>query len=382
MKKFTKLNKIKKKKIILSVTNDLTTDQRMHKIATTLLQMGLDVTLIGRKLSTSQDLNRAYKTVRLPMFFTKKMWFYAEYNIRLFFYLLFHSFDAFVANDLDTLLANYWLSKLKRKTLFYDSHEYFTEVPELITRPKIRNVWLKIEHYVFPKLKNVYTVNETIARIYKEKYAVDIKVVRNIAPKLKNKKRDLFLAEKLRKDKKYMLIMQGAGINMDRGAEELIQAMQYVENAILYIIGSGDVFPQLRKMQKELSLFDKVIIKDRMPYQDLIEYTKVADLGFSLDKGTNPNYEYSLPNKVFDYIQAEIPLLVSNRKHVASLVKENKIGFVIKEVESTALAKTINDILQDKDILLIWRENLKLAAEKYNWEKESEQIREIYKDLL
>ncbi len=111
-----------------------------------------------------------------------------------------------------------------------------------------------------------------------------------------------------------MLILQGSGININRGAEEAVEMMQYLEDTILYIIGGGDIYNKLKDLVFRLNLVETVIIKDKIPYEELIEYTKIADVGLSLDKGTNLNYEYSLPNKVFDYIQAQTPLLVSNRK--------------------------------------------------------------------
>ena len=111
------------------------------------------------------------------------MLFYAFFNLRLFFILLFKKADVFVSNDLDTLLANYLASKFKRKTeLVYDSHEYFTEVPELTNRPGVQKIWMKIERMIFPKLTKIYTVNDSIAKIYSELYTKDIKVVRNISP--------------------------------------------------------------------------------------------------------------------------------------------------------------------------------------------------------
>ena len=282
-----------------------------------------------------------------------------------------------MANDLDTLLPNYLVSKIKNKPLVYDSHEYFTEVPELLSRPKIRKVWLKIEEYIFPKLKTVYTVNNSIAEIYNKLYKVDVKVIRNIAPKLKNKKIDLAFADKIKGDKK-MLIMQGAGINIDRGAEELIEAMQFIENAVLYIIGSGDVFPQLQELVKKYSLTQEVFILNKMPYEQLMEYTKIADLGLSLDKGTNPNYENALPNKVFDYIQAEVPLLVSNRKVVSALVKENNIGAIISEVNPKSIAKTINQVLSNEKQLSEWKTKLTIASNTYSWENEENNLKKIY----
>lgn len=370
---------IKKKRVVLSVTNDLVSDQRVHKISTTLLEMGFDVCVVGRIRPWSEKLEREYNTHRFKLVFSKKMWFYAEYNLRLFFFLLFNKFDLYVANDLDTLLPNFLVSKLKNKELVYDSHEYFTEVPELLSRPKIRKVWLKIEEYIFPKLKTVYTVNKEIAEIYNKKYKVDVKIIRNIAPKLKNTTVDKGFAERI-KGKKKMLIFQGAGINIDRGAEELIESMQWIDNAILYIIGSGDVFGQLRILVNKFSLQQKVFILDKMSYLDLMEYTKIADLGLSLDKGTNPNYENALPNKVFDYIQAQIPLLVSNRRVVTDLVRSNNIGFVLSEVTPKVLANTINDIFKlDKSVI---QKNLKVVAEKYSWEEESKSLKLIYSPYL
>lgn len=369
-----------RKKAVLSVTNDLVTDQRVHKVATSLETFGYEVILIGRKFKNSDSLDRDYKTERMSLFFNSKVWFYAEYNLRLFLYLLFNRFDVYVANDLDTLLPNYLVSKLKGKKLVYDSHELFCEVPELTSRPKIRNVWLRIEEHIFPKLKNVITVNSLIADIYSEKYNVKVDVIRNIAPLLKNKTINLELSNRVKGEKK-MIILQGAGINVDRGGEELVLAMQYIEGVILYIIGSGDALPKLRELIKENGLEQKVVILGRRPYVELIEYTKISDIGVSLDKGTNDNYEYSLPNKVFDYIQAEIPILVSNRKVVAKLVTDNNIGKVISTHEPKMIAEALNIMLTDENKYKVWKDNLKKASAIYSWEGESINLKRIYSNL-
>lgn len=369
------------KKLAMSVTNDLVSDQRVHKIAMVLSELGFEITLIGRKLPSSTKLNRPYKTHRFKLLFNKKALFYMEYNIRLFFFLLFRRYDVLLANDLDTLLANFIVSRIKRNQIVYDSHEYFTEVPELLKRPKIRKIWLKIESFIFPKLKHVYTVNSSIAEIYNKKYKVDVKVVRNMAPELKDKSVKPEFAKKIKGDKK-MLILQGAGINVDRGAEELIEAMQKLNNIILYIIGSGDVFEKLKHLTKSKNLENKITIIDRIPYKELIEYTKIADLALSLDKGTNPNYENSLPNKIFDYIQAQTPLLVSNRKHVAGLVKKYNVGMVISEVSPKHIAHAIKKLLEDDNLLNEYRSNLPSAAKELSWENEMESLKEIYSPLL
>src|ERR1035437_8590299 len=168
------------KRIILSVTNDLVTDQRVHRIATTLMNNGTKVTLVGRLLPKSLPLQRNYRTHRMRLLFKKGPLFYAEYNIRLFFYLMFAKADILVSNDLDTLPANYLVSIIRKKVLVYDSHEYFTEVPELIYRRVTRNIWKKLEQFILPKIKYSYTVNNSIADIYNKMYNINMKVVRNM----------------------------------------------------------------------------------------------------------------------------------------------------------------------------------------------------------
>ena len=174
----------KTKRAIVSVTNDLFTDNRVNKVCLFLVDQGYDVTLIGRKRKSSAELpNRAYKTKRMKLLFETGALFYAAYNFRLFWYIVFHKADVLVANDLDTLLANYLAKKIKPSAeLVYDSHEYFTEVPELTSRPKVQKIWLKIERSIFPKLKKCYTVNSSIAEIYNGLYGKEMKVVRNISP--------------------------------------------------------------------------------------------------------------------------------------------------------------------------------------------------------
>ena len=121
-----------------------------------------------------------------------------------------------------------------------------------------------------------------------------------------------------------------------------------------------------------------MIIKDKMPYQELLEYTKIADLGLSLDKGTNLNYEYSLPNKIFDYIQCNLPILASNRKEVSELISKNDIGFITDTCNPKKLGGIINSIFTNREVYNRYKTNLTIAAEKYTWEIESKKIVEIY----
>ncbi len=152
------------KKIIVSATTDLSTDNRIDRTCKALLEHGFEILLVGRIKSDSVNLEiRNYPCKRFKLVFQKGPFFYMEFNLRLFFFLLFQKKDILISNDLDTLLANYCCSKFSRRTkLLYDSHELFTETPELIARKRVRFVWLVIERYIFPKLKFIITVNQSI----------------------------------------------------------------------------------------------------------------------------------------------------------------------------------------------------------------------------
>ena len=168
------------KRILISVSNDLFTDQRVQKISNTLIKNGFQVLVIGRRKGQTLNNKFLFKTHRFKLFFNKGFLFYFEFNICLFFKLLFEKKDFLYANDLDTLLPNYLVHKLTKTQLIYDSHELFTEVPELINRPFIQKIWLKIESFILPKLKNSITVNSSISEYYNSKYNSCFKVIRNV----------------------------------------------------------------------------------------------------------------------------------------------------------------------------------------------------------
>ena len=375
------------KHIYISVSNDLVTDQRVHKVCETICSNFPEykITLIGRLKKDSKPVNqRAYNVHRMSLRFEKGFTFYAEYNLRLFLYLLFKPRGVYFSNDLDTLLPNFLLSKIKGSTLIYDSHEYFTEVPELIGRDKVRAIWLRIESYILPKLKTMFTVNETLAKIYSEKYHIPVHAVRNV-PKISGyvkSSEDNHVREKYGISSiDHLIIYQGA-VNKDRGLEELIEAFTFLPSTFhLLIIGTGDVHQALVEKIKILKL-KQVHFLGQIPFSELATYTLQADLGVSLEKSTNLNYRYALPNKVFDYLASGVPILVSPLTELCAILDKHDVGKLLPSHEPKEIAVTIETIFANQNQLAIWKENTQKASEEYCWENEEKKLVDRLLEIL
>ena len=365
--------------IILAVTNDITTDQRVIRTAHTLHNMQARITIIGRRFHGIQSVSDPrFDAIRMNLIFNKGALFYAEYNIRLFFRLLRMKADALVSNDLDTLPAVYLASKIKNTVLVYDSHEYFTEVPELKNRRFVRRIWEKIESWMLPHIHFSSTVSPPIADAYRKKYGIHMEVIRNLPFRKLAKAAPEF---RLRKQSEKIILYQGV-LNMGRGLEMAIKAMKYTENAVLVIIGQGDVETELKELTRSLGLAERVIFTGRKSPEELFDYTVQADLGISLEEDLGLNYRFALPNKVFDYIQAGVPVLVSDLPEVKSLVLQYDVGTINNTKTPAELGVQLNHILGDEAKIQAWKLNLKKAAAELCWENEEQKLVKLYQAAI
>jgi glycosyltransferase involved in cell wall biosynthesis len=365
--------------IVVTVSNDLATDQRVQRVCSTLALQGFDVLLLGRKLPNSLPFEPSnFKARRFSLLFNSGPLFYLALNVRLFFTLLFAPCSIIHANDLDTLLPAWLVAKIRRKHLVYDTHEYFTGVPELQLRPGVKAIWKAIESFVFPRLKHVFTVNESIANLYRNDYGnTQIQVMRNIPPiSISLQSSADFLA--FLPPNRFKIILQGNGINVDRGGEEAVQMMQFLPDSVLIIAGSGDVIPKLKEMVRNLQLQDRVVFFDRMPYERLLGLTSACDLGLSLDKDSNVNYRFSLPNKIFDYLRAGIPVLASNLTEVRRIVDSYGTGWIATDLKPEALAEQITWIKKNTEAFLQLKSELHLASSELCWENECKPLVLLY----
>ncbi|WP_439127591.1 glycosyltransferase [Polaribacter sp.] len=357
-------------KLIISVTNDLHTDQRVAKVCNTLHNNGYEIILVGRKLKDSKNIHRNYKTKRFKLLFNQGFLFYFEFNFRLFLFLLFSKKNMLLANDLDTLLPNFLISKLQAKKLIFDSHELFSEIPELVHKPRIKSFWVSLENWILPKLKNNYTVCNSIANYYKEKYKVHFKTIKNL-PFKKDLKKGRFDFDT--KNKK-VILYQGA-VNIGRGLELIIDSMHFLENHLLVIIGNGDIYKDLQQKVSLEKLDKKVFFLGKKSPEKLQLLTPLADIGISLEEDLGLNYRFVLPNKIFDYIQAEVPVLVANLPEMKQVVADHNVGEIVFNREPKIVAKQIRGMLE-KD----YSKALKNAKEELIWQQQEAKLLSIFKN--
>ncbi len=382
---------LEKKLIIVTVISDLVTDYRVHKICQTLHDAGYRVLLAGSRRKDSLWLKeRDYQTHRFKLLFRKTALFYAEFNIRLFCWLLFQKGDIYLGNDLDVMPATQLAAWLRKKPLVYDSHEYFLGMAGLDQKPIRRSIWKGIEKMIFHRLKYIFTVCDSVRNLYRRDYDKKLSVVRNL-PFKENNHQELTPEEKdwiasidqKIPHNKRILLLQGAGLNAHRGAEELVFSMLFLEESQfhLVIIGGGDIFPVLEKMVEQNNLQKKITLIPKVPFAVLDHFTRQAHLGFSIDKPSIINHRYSLPNKLFEYLHAGVPVLASRLVEQERIINHYQVGTYIEDHHPEHIAQKIKEIFQHIEQWEQWKENTRLVREELNWENESKIIIDIFKQV-
>lgn len=360
------------KKIICTVTNELKFDQRMTRICSSLANAGFDVILLGRKNSSSPELIfKNFTQHRLFCFFSKGKLFYFEYNLRLFFYLLFNKADALVAIDLDSILPCLWVSKLKKSKRVYDAHELFCEMEEIVNRPMIYKIWKKIESYAVPKFKFGYTIGEFYAKEFQINYNSTFEIIRNAT---------VFDEQNFQTKTGEYILYQGA-VNEGRGFEKLIPAMKNVE-AKLIVCGNGNFFEQAKALVIENNLENKIEFKGYVEPNALKEFTKNAKIGITIFDNIGKSNVLSLANRFFDYMHFGVPQLAMNYPEYKKINEDVEVALLLNKVDENEISKSLNLLLNDYDFYQKLKLNCKIASKKYCWQEEEKKLISFYNTLF
>jgi hypothetical protein len=340
----------------------------MIRICNSLTANGHTVLLIGVQFANAVALEKKnYSQKRLKVFFKNGFAFYAEYNVKLFFYLLFQKTDALCCIDLDTMLPVYFISVLKRKIRIYDAHEYFSQQKEIIRRPKIFRFWLFIEKTFVPRFPFGYTVSNGIAHKFSKIYLVKYQTIRNLP---------------LRKElqviphKDQFILYQGS-VNEGRGFEYLIPAMKNV-NAVLYVYGNGNFLERAKLLVIENQLQNKIVFKGKFLPHELNKITEMARIGINLVEPVGQNQFLSLANKFFDYIQNEVPQITMNFPEYKKINDEYEVALLLNDLSVTWIEAALNKQLKNDSFYFRLKENCRHARDVLNWQNEERKLIDFY----
>lgn len=361
------------RRIAVWVSNDLTFDQRVKKTCETLEGLGWTPVLVGRKMAESVPWTGPWEAHRLSLSAESGPKFYASLQWELHKWLLRHSseLDAIWCNDLDTLAPAVWHGALP---VVYDSHEYFTEAAGLTGKPIKRAMWLALERWAFKSLPCMITVNESIASSYREAYGLEVLVVRNMPrrqPLVEVQGRQAFEAYGIPTDLPIAL-MQGAFMDRDRGAAEAVAALPHMPHIRLVLVGAGIEWTEAQARVDDPAMGGRLHCIPKLPFDDLRKLTASADVGLSLDKGGHGNYEMSLPNKLFDFMHALLPMVVTARKEVAAIVRDHGLGEVVDHATPDAVSEAVDRVLARPRGE--WAVSLERASQSFHWGVDEPQI--------
>nr|WP_315033438.1 glycosyltransferase [uncultured Chryseobacterium sp.] len=358
-----------KKKILTSAFSNLYTDQRIEKVCKTLFDSGYPVELIGNDWGGNEKMERPYPFSRISLKSKSLKTAYFEFNWKLYHELKKKADKNTIlhANDIDALLPNYLISKKMNIPLVFDSHEIFTEMPAIQNRIS-QKIWRLLEQSILPKIELMMTESESYAEWFYEKYKVNSVVVRNIPRKIH------FITEFPENNPK-IILYQGA-INQSRGIEQVIMAMHDIEGAILKIAGDGPKKKIYEELVIKEKLQDKVIFLGKLKPENLREVTKTADIGFSLEENNGVSYYYSLPNKVCDYIQSRVPLVMINFPEMQRIKNQFDVGEMVTDHQPSTIGKAMNKMLEKGR--LHYKSELDKAANVFCWENEEMKILQLF----
>jgi glycosyltransferase involved in cell wall biosynthesis len=372
-------------RLVFAVTTDLSYDQRMQRICASLAQAGYAVLLVGWQRPASVPLGpQPYAQHRLRGWFQHGKLFYLEYNLRLLLYLLGQRAAAWACADLDAALPTWLRAWLGGQPFVYDAHELFTEVPEVVARPRVQRAWQWVENFIVPRAQLRYTVGPALARLFEVRHhGYPFAVVRNVP--VDDEQAAVGDAPLATTTQPATLLYQGA-LNVGRGLAELLAAMPQVP-ARLIICGEGDCSTALRQQAAALGLLasGQVEFKGYVLPAALRVLTAQATVGIMLLENTGLSYYYSLANKFFDYVQAGIPQLCIDFPEYRALNARHEVAELVPDLAPATLAAALARLLPGGQPGARYHQlaaNCRRARAEWSWQQEEKTLVNLYRNLL
>jgi len=285
--------------------------------------------------------------------------------------------DVIHAHDLDTLELGCKLKAELGIPLVYDSHEIATDRNHHNQSQKIRAE--KKETNLINKADVIIMVSNGCAQFTAEKYGIPLPTVIMNTPDFDPAKlqiRDLRQEFNI-PSTNFVLVHQGS-LQMNRGIEQTIEATKDVPNVTYVIIGYGQHRPFLENYVEQSGLSEKVKFFGPVPADQLIEWAASADIGICTIVGKTKSYLFSMPNKLFEYTMAGLPVIASNYPDLGAFVTENRMGITCDPESPASIADAIRKLTTNPRLREELAGGAKVARDSFNWQHEQKKLLDIY----
>lgn len=286
------------------------------------------------------------------------------------------------ASDLYTLPAQAAVAKKHRAKLVYDARELYPHVASTSGRPWVRWFWQAMEKRYGRKADLVSTVSASIADRMMSTYRIKRPVVLYNVPEYKEVKPTTIIRDALGIPAGMRVILHQGNVQKDRGCFVLARAMKKVEGAVLVFLGGGPLKNQLKEVVEQEGLSHKVRFMSRVDPSLLLDYTASADIGVTLLEDTCLNHRFALPNKLFEYFMAGLPVVASDLPEIKRVIEQFNTGLLVDPSREQHVAEGLQTLVEQAGLRGTLAANTATVFETFNWEEASEEYVSRYKDLL
>jgi len=282
--------------------------------------------------------------------------------------------DIWHASDLYALSACRRRADESGSALTYDAREYYPHVAGTVGRPWSRWWWARTERCDITRTDSVFTVSDSIADALASDYGIRRPhVVHNAPFSDSSRASGNFPGLASRTGVDTPVILHLGQMKAHRGGEGLVRAMLDVDAAQLVFLGYGSEQANLEELTRDLGLSERIHFLEPVAPDEIRTTIRDARIGVTMLEDTCLNHRYALPNKLFDYVHAGVPVLGAALDEVDTIISRFDIGMTADPSDPRSIANALLDMLND-DRQNRWRSNLPRAAETFTWESASQRF--------
>ncbi|MBN2423850.1 MAG: glycosyltransferase family 4 protein [Calditrichaceae bacterium] len=372
------------KKIIVLTISDLIYEANLHRKLMSLTKSGCNVRLLAAyHPNLNIEIWQGIDLTRIRLIKKTTIIKFVHFLLFSFLWVIFRKADLYISYDTLPLLPVKIASALHRKPFIYDSVELLAGLNQLEEKPIRKKIWMCYEKRGIKGVNRLITVCQSDASHIKTLYKdlPEPVVVRNTPEFKRIKAGHQVVRNKFRIPADHWIGIYQGMLFEGRGLRNLIRAIPGRDKFTLIIVGQGPLMPELKNMAKELKIEDRVIYTGLVPFYELHDYTASADIGFTIISGKGLSYYHALPNKLFEYIQAGIPVIGSDYPEIKKIIEEDDIGYTVNPESVEEISQAIKKMLDEENYKKFKNRILKIS-EKYTWQQESQIYLRTIKSVL